>query len=276
VRWFFEGPLAATAPAMDGPFTVEVSYAGGEIRDVKATLVEACTDDGPCPCESRVEADFTVRLWSADGMLDETWTITIGHEPQAGGFGRGTYFQHTFSPDTPRGLLSPQTVHQGENVSLLEFVLDARFDQGAVRGSLIANAFAGENMEGFVGASLNDFSGVVAVNAAACETFTDAEGCAGVGCTPVMGEPVHTRADGCFCNPAFVYCLAAPLEGTPEPTMYTRFADGRYSSLDEPHDEVVIFDVRSDTAPGGWRLCTDAPEVAACGCFDDPPTCEPD
>jgi hypothetical protein len=74
-------PAGYVGPTAASPSTIEISYDGGEIRNVDAVLVSPCEHDGPCPCEDSFEIDVTWRVVSMDGVLDESWVAPIKHQP---------------------------------------------------------------------------------------------------------------------------------------------------------------------------------------------------
>jgi hypothetical protein len=83
---------------------------------------------------------------------------------------------------------------------------------------------------------------------------------------------IHGEPDACGCFPPLDYCFAAPLEGEPTPTLYTReIQEGPYPV--DRYDEVVMLPVLVTDPPPPWRNCADAPEVEACSCFDGRGAC---
>lgn len=118
------------------PVEIEVTYAGGEIRDVDAVRLQPCGHLGPCPCEDRLEVDVNVRIVSADGGLDEHMVVALQYSPTDDYFGSGLpFFYHRFDPDAAPGGLASSDLDLPDGATLREVFLTADFDAGTCTGS---------------------------------------------------------------------------------------------------------------------------------------------
>lgn len=269
-RWGLqEGPVLYTGSTEPTPVQVQLSYDGGEIRDIDAELVEPCQHDGPCPCADRLEIDVTMRIVSDDGVLDETWVVTLNHHVgDDTGFSQpGTSVYHRFDPDQTQGTLDLDSFAVDEGVVLEQTILTIDLGEGAMAGGVLVEVSSDMGWFGAGGAA--GFGAVTEVTPEACATFYDGTTCGYAGCTSVAGRAVYGGGSSCDCNPPQDYCFAAPLQGEPQPTLYTR----KYDDGFEVFDEVVAFDTLVETPEGPWRLCADAPEVQNCACFEGTDPC---
>jgi hypothetical protein len=256
-----EGPVYYDGPDGPTPVEIEISYAGGEIRDVDAELVQACQHDGPCPCEDRIEIDVQLRLVSEDGLFDETWTVALSHQPVNDYFSPvGTSINHPFEPDETVGSLSRASFHI-EDATLDEAVLTGQLIDGAFAGGIgvtVSLAGPGGGFGGF--GSIGQIAAVTSLEAC---TGLSGNNCADAGCTVAPGVPVFGEGASCSCGEDTEnFCFGGPLVGESVPTFYTR-----PDLYEEGYDLVYAFDTLVEDPPAPWRLCADAPEVASCGCF---------
>jgi hypothetical protein len=131
------------------PVDIEIVYAGGEIRDVDAVLLQPCEHLGPCPCEDQLEIDVNVRIVSADGALDEQMVVALLYSPTNDYFGSPLpHFYHGFDPDAAPGGLASSDIAMPEGATLRELFLTAEIDAGTCTGSLNAEI----DMDGGIGA----------------------------------------------------------------------------------------------------------------------------
>jgi hypothetical protein len=261
MTWTAEGPVRYTGALGPTATEVEVTYAGGEIRDVVAELVMPCQHDGPCPCEDRLEVDVQIRLVTADGALDEVWTATLNHLPPTEDiyFGSpGTSIYHRFDPDDTQGALSRASFAVSDGVVINEMVATAQLSRGALEGSLNVEVAMPDGADGgWIGfGSIAGFGAITSLEA--CTELSE-YACAAASCTLVSGSPVYSGVAGCDCSPAQNYCFAGELIGEAVPTLYTRERAG--------YHEVVSFSTLVETPAEPWRLCSAAPEVEECSCF---------
>lgn len=268
MTWLAEGPVRYSGALGPIPLTIEVTYAGGEIRDVDAELVTPCQHDGPCPCEDRLEIDMEMRVRSDDGVLDEAWTVAVHHQPSYDGFGsNGTSIYHRFDPDETQGSLSRASFTLSDDVVLDEMVATGEFRGGSLAGGFnvqVALGGAGGGIGFGPGAT---FGTVTSLDA--CPELGSSS-CSAAGCTLVSGVPLHgTPPASCRCDSITEYCFSGAPDGESSPALYTRTVPDAY----EPYDEVVLFDMPVVPGQGSWRSCNDAPEVALCGCFGGTAVC---
>jgi hypothetical protein len=266
MRWLDpEGPILYQGALGPTPVEVEVAYSGGEIRDVDAELVSPCQHDGPCPCADRLEIDVQFRVVSDDGVLDETWTVTLNHElPGASdGFSSpGTSMYHRFEPDDTQGSLSRASFELDPDTVLNEMVMTGDFRDGALAAGLnVEVSIVSGPAAGSIGfGSVSNFSAVTSLDA--CPGLSGPS-CGAAGCTNVPGRVVWGEDASCSCGDAEDLCFPGPLVGDPIPTLYTR-----PDLYEEGYEVVYALDTLLADPPAPWRLCADAPGVPSCGCFD--------
>lgn len=268
MTWAAEGPARYDGALGPAPLTIEVTYAGGEIRDVDAELVMACEHDGPCPCEDRLEVDMDMRVRSEDGVLNEAWTVAVRHQPTSDGFGgNGTSIYHRFDPDQTQGSLSRASFTLSGDVVIEEMVATGEFRGGSLAGGFnlqVALGGAGGGIGFGPGAT---FGTVTSLDA--CPELGSAS-CSAAGCTLVSGVPLYgTPPASCECATIAEYCFSGPPDGESSPSLYTRTIPDSYGA----YDEVVLFEMPVAPGQGSWRPCSDAPEVDLCGCFGDAAVC---
>ncbi len=272
MRWLAdEGPVKYQGAVGPTPVEIEVAYVGGEIRDVQAELVTPCEHDGPCPCNDRLEVDVQMRVVSADGVLDETWTVELDHLPPGSDdwfSSVGTSIYHRFDPDTDtQGTLSRGAFEIASDHVVERMIMTGGFEGGALEGALnVEVAIVSGPAQGSIGfGAVANFGAVTSLEA--CPgLYGDA--CAAAGCTAVPARPVYGTIPGCSCGDVETFCFPAPPVGDPIPTLYT-IPD----RIEEGLDLVYELDVLLADPPEPWRLCADAPEVDYCGCFDGGGSC---
>lgn len=236
------------------PFTLTITYEGGELRDIDVERPPICHEDFACSCTDKLELDVVIRLTSDDGRLNERWEVVLAHGPVAYEVGEvlETRIRYSFDPALANGSLSQHSFEADPNDD--EIVLNLALQGRAFEGRISTERTG----PGWMSSSLLAAMGAV-TTLEACSTLSSS-GCTLAGCTLVAGREVfHLDTQSCSCyDPVlYGYCFAGPLEGEPVPTRYVR------SGL---IDEVVVFDTPLDPVPAPWRACSDAPEISACTC----------
>lgn len=263
IVWTADTPANYLGSTEPSALTLEIRYDGGEIRDVDAVLVHPCEHDGPCPCEDSLEIDVTWRLVSADGVLDESWTAPLVHQPNSWYMANPLGISHDFQPDDAAGSLGAASFDLGDSV-LRRLVAQAELGDGAAQGSISTEI---EMLGGIGFGPAANFAAVRAIDGGACNALRGEQPCGWAGCTAVTGQRVYSTPPSCGCNDPEGFCFAAPLGGEPVATLYTREIADAFESW----NEVVAFPTLADPPPSPWRLCADAPEVPECAC---PATCQ--
>ena len=256
--------LGSTEPA---PVTVTITYAGGELRSIDAEMVGQCPSFAGCYCEDMFEIDVTWRLTTADGVLDETWTAPIQHDPNSYTMVRPLGIRGASTIDELGGSLWAGSFELPPDIELREVSAQAELGSGIAIGSIFIETAS----MGAVGFGLiADFIAARAIDDIACNAIEGAAACAGVGCTPVVGQRLHGFAPQCECAEPESFCFAvAPADDAPL-GLYTRVV----SDDGEASDEIVALPMLGDPPPAPWRACADALDVDGCACVDDESLCE--
>ncbi|MEM6290985.1 MAG: hypothetical protein AAGA54_06950 [Myxococcota bacterium] len=260
MRWVDEGPVLYQGALGPTPTTLELTYAGGDVRSVEGVLVEACGHDGPCPCPSVLEIDAGLRITTEDGAIDDTFEVVLTYsQGDDSGFDpAGISINQVFDPDASGGTLAGSDFAVSETFEVLEFSFGFGLDEAGALGGSIGAEVEGMGFGGF--GPVAQFGAVS--TAEACVAFEGGSSCQLAGCTEVSGRPVFGSApDMCECNPGQLYCFPDELVGDDAVTLYTRLV----GPASDPYQEVVEFGVSTELG-GDWRACADAPDVELCGC----------
>lgn len=240
---------------------VDVEQGG---RSIDGELLSPCNHDGPCSCPDSLEVPVVLLVQTTGGAFNENFAATLVHEVDPSGFGNaGTSVAVRFQPEDIFGTFSSASLDFVEGVSLeyLEFRLLP--GSGTLSGGINASV---ETLDGIGYGSIANLGAVL--DSEACASFSEGDGpCQLAGCVAVPGTPLQGAGAGqCDCQEPRTYCFGEPLSGEDTATLYTRSVEDSFES----YDEVVAFGVESELG-GPWRTCSDAPDVAQCGCTD---TCE--
>ena len=260
IRWLDDASIPYVGGDL-GPtaLEVEVVYEGGEARSIVEASVVPCVEGEPCTCSTAVEVDVTLRIETADGVLDESFGAALRFGSDGTNtFVGASFIRILFAPDDATGSLSAASfaVEDGFDLESLEFNVIP--DRRSLSGSLLASAVA-------LGAqSTSEVAVLGAVqDAQACHRFLrggPASPCMLAGCGENVGYPLSDEPE-CSCGELESFCFPGVTGGVVQPTLYTRRIDNGFSS----YDEVVEFDTEG-VLGGDWMQCSEAPDVALCQC----------
>lgn len=260
VTWI-DNQIAHEDAGASVPVEIEVAYAGGEIRDVDATLVEPCLNDAPCECDDTLEIDVALRIVADDGSLDEHWVVTLEITDDPLGSETLPGIRHTFDPDEEPGGLQTDDLKlaAGENLRAVSF--SAGFTEGAIAAGLHVEADVKHGVGFFLVAEIG---AAREVTGPACIELVG-PACAAAGCAPAPGRRINGGI-GCECAPVTDFCFAeAPASGETTELWARPFLDGY---------EVVVFEGLAEPLPAPWVSCNDPTTTAIeCECFGGAPTC---
>ncbi|MCA9659199.1 MAG: hypothetical protein KC486_12710 [Myxococcales bacterium] len=242
------------------PVTVELTYAGGELRDIDAVLVQPCPHDGPCPCEDSLEIDVNLRISSDDGALDETLTVALTSTPNNLIGSALPSIYHPYDPDAAPGGLETTDLDVDAS-ALRDVILTGTLDRGGAHIGLNAEVEVGD------GVGFGPFAEVFAIREltdAACSVIPG-DACAAAGCATLQGRQIY---GGCECGDPTPYCTAAAGVG-PSTALWAQAVTDPY----ETYYTVLALDGAVEPLSDPWIPCSELPEVASCQCFDGANAC---